>query len=200
MSSLAVQPVPPPPEPMRQFSVDEFHRMIDAGILGEDERVELLEGWLVAKMVHNPRHDAMIDSAREAIQNRVPSTWRVRVQSAITTDDSEPEPDLAVVIGPASRYKAAHPRPSDVGLIVEVADSSIRLDRGLKLRLYARAQIATYWIINLQDRCVEVYTDPTGPTATPDYRGRNVVVASAKLPLPQVLQPSGDITLAELFD
>jgi len=173
--------------------------MIEAGILGEDDPVELLEGWLVATMVHNPNHDSTVAAAQEALQKRVSQNWHIRVQSAITTQDSEPEPDLVVVVGPALRYKSAHPRPSDIDLVVEVADSSLRLDRGLKLRLYARAGIATYWIINLQDRCVEVYTDPAGPSAAPDYRQRNIVVGNASLALPTVLNPSGEIPLPELF-
>src|SRR5436305_4096318 len=85
-----------PPAPVRRFTVDEYHRMIQTGILEEDDSVELLEGWIVLKMPRNPPHDVAIDLAREAIETRLPAGWRVRVQSAITTSDSEPEPDLAV--------------------------------------------------------------------------------------------------------
>src|SRR4051812_8179793 len=116
MSSIAVQPVPPPSEPMRPFSVDEFHLMIEAGILGEEDRVELLEGWLVAKMVHNPKHDSTLAAVNKALLKRVAEAWHIRVQSAITTDDSEPEPDLAVVAGTELRYQLSHPRSQDIGL------------------------------------------------------------------------------------
>jgi Uma2 family endonuclease len=199
MSSIAVQPVSPPPEPMRQFSVDEFHRMIEAGILGKEDRVELLEGWLVAKMVHNPKHDSTVAAMHEAVQNRLPRGWHIRVQSAITTQDSEPEPDLVVASGSALGYASAHPGPADIALVVEIADSTLRLDRGLKLRLDARAGIKTYWIVNLPDRCVEVYADPAGPVADPEYRDRKIVAGTMMLSLPSVLQPTSEIPLAEIF-
>src|SRR4051812_40189587 len=95
---------PPPAGPLRRFTVDEYHRMIRTGILTEDDPVELLEGWIVLKMPHNPPHDATVDQSREVLQAALPAGWRVRVQSAITLSDSEPEPDLVVVPGPAARY------------------------------------------------------------------------------------------------
>jgi Uma2 family endonuclease len=79
----------------------------------------------------------------------------------LTTADSEPEPDLAIVRGPATRYVARHPGPLDVALVIEVADSSLQYDRGVKAELYARGGIPAYWIVNLVDSCVEVMTDPT---------------------------------------
>src|SRR5438552_3060212 len=95
-----------PPVPVRRFSVDEYHRMIDTGVLAEDEPVELLEGWIIPKMPRDARHDATIELADDTLSNRLPSGWRVRVQSAVTTGDSEPEPDLAIVKGsPRMRTK-----------------------------------------------------------------------------------------------
>src|SRR5262245_53367242 len=108
------------PYPVRKFSVEEYHRMIQAGILTEDDPVELLEGWVVPKMPHNPPHDGIVDLAREVIRGKLPAGWRVRVQSAITTPDSEPEPGLVVAPGPASRYFDHHPGPSEIALVVEV--------------------------------------------------------------------------------
>src|SRR5947208_2789285 len=130
---------PSHPPPSRRFSVEEFHRMIQAGVLDEDEPIELLDGLIVPKMVKNPRHDATVDAAREVIECRLPPGWRVRVQSAITTADSEPEPDLAVVLGPAARYRNNHPGPRDIALVIEVADSSLARDRDIKAALCARA-------------------------------------------------------------
>lgn len=144
--------------------------MIEAGILTEEDRVELLEGWIVPKMVHNPQHDATIDRTHEALRLRFSNDWRIRIQCAITTIDSEPEPDLVVVRGPASRYEHRHPHPQDVALLVEVADSSLPKDRDIKARAYARAGIVIYWIVNLPNRTVEVFSDPSGPTAMPHYR------------------------------
>src|SRR5438105_2876312 len=86
--------------PVRRFTVAEYHQMIAAGILGEDDKVELLEGLIVPKMARKPPHDAVLGIADDVIRARLPSAWKVRIQSAITTADSEPEPDIAVVRGP----------------------------------------------------------------------------------------------------
>ena len=182
MSAATLNPAIPP-VPTRPFTVEQWHRMIEAGVFDEDDRLELLEGWIVPKMVHNPRHDASVDCTREAVEKRLPPGWRVRVQSAVTTSDSEPEPDVAIVRGPATRYHDRHPGPSDMPLAVEVADSSVGRDRGLKLRIYARAAIPTYWIVNLIDRVVEVHTDPTGPGPMPTYRETQVVKVDESLSL-----------------
>src|SRR5947209_7411074 len=93
-----------PPVPVRRFTVDEYHHMIDAGFFAHDERFELLEGWIVPKMTRHPPHDVAIDLAQDMIRPLLPADWRMRIQSAITTQDSEPEPDIAVVRGSARRY------------------------------------------------------------------------------------------------
>jgi Uma2 family endonuclease len=154
--------------PVRRVTVEEYHRLAEVGILTEDDRVELLEGVISPKMVHRPPHDATVDLVDEVIRSWLPSDWRTRIQSAITTEDSEPEPDVAVVRGTARDYVARHPGPKDIGLLVEVADSSLDRDRG-KRRLYARAGVAAYWIVNLIDGCVEVYTQPSTATQEPVY-------------------------------
>ena len=140
--------------------------MIQAGILGEDDNVELLEGWIVPKMARNPAHDAMISMIMiDVLPPRLPKGWFCRGQSAITTTDSEPEPDIAVVRGTPRDYLARHPGPADMVLVIEVAESSLPRDRSHKGRIYAAASVPVYWIINLVDPQVEVYTDPTGPDA-----------------------------------
>ncbi len=159
------------PFPMRKFSVEEYHQLGRAGVLTERDSVELLEGWIVPKMNHNPAHDGTIELVEDNLRPRLPDGWRIRIQSTITTPDSEPEPDLAIVRGPAGRYVAEHPIQPDIAFVVEVAESSLSRDRD-KRRLYARAMIAVFWIVNLVDRRVEVYTDPTGPDAAPAYRRR----------------------------
>jgi hypothetical protein len=172
-----------PPYPVRRFTVAEYHQMIQAGILTEEDRVELIEGWIVPKMPHNPPHDSTVDQAQEMLLRLVPPGWRIRVQSAITTADSEPEPDLVITPGPASRYATRHPQPQEIALVVEVADSSLSFDRGDKCRSYARSGIVCYWIINLVHRHVEVYTDPTGSAAQPAYRQRTDYGRADSMPL-----------------
>jgi Uma2 family endonuclease len=171
-----------PHSSLRRFSVAEYRRMGEAGVLSQDDRVELLEGWIVRKMVHNPPHDATVDLVAEVLRNVLPPGWRIRIQSAITTQDSEPEPDLAVVRGQASTYVSRHPGADDIGLLIEVADASLGQDRGLKLRLYARASIGCYWIVNLADRLIEVHEGPSGAVSEPSYRHRRAYAASEEVP------------------
>jgi Uma2 family endonuclease len=156
----------------RRFSVDEYHKLIEIGILTEDDNLELLEGYLVHKMSRNPPHDATIQKAMKRLFRILSPNWDLRVQSAITVTTSEPEPDLAVVRGDENSYLTRHPGPADTGLVIEVADATLAGDRIDKGRIYARAGIACYWIVNLVDRQVEVYTAPSGPAASPAYAQR----------------------------
>jgi Uma2 family endonuclease len=157
----------PPQHLLKRFTVEEYHKMIQSGALDEEARFELLEGWIVYKVTKNPVHDSTVDRVQELLRDRLKG-YRVRVQSAITTADSEPEPDVVAAIGPASRYNTHHPGPADIALVVEVADSSLPRDRAKRL-IYARAGISVYWIVNLPEQVVEVYSDPTGPAAVPAY-------------------------------
>lgn len=152
-----------------RFSVARYQRMIESGILTPDDKVELLENWVVLKMAKNPPHDGTIDLVKEALPPRLPAGWMLRVQQTVVLPDSQPEPDFAVVRGNARSYLKRHPAPDDIGIVIEVADSSILRDQRDKTRIYARASIACYWIVNLVDRRVEVYTQPSGPTAVPSY-------------------------------
>ena len=182
-STLQLQQDEIPPFPVWRFTVELYHRLIAAGVFGEDDAVELLEGWIVPKMPRNPRHDATVDLADETLRGRVPAGWRVRGQSAVTTEDSEPEPDLAVVRGSARDYASRHPGPGDIALVVEVSDTSLARDRSFKGRIYARAGVPVYWVINLQDSVVEIYTDPADDGAGPAYRQRRVLGLEVSVPL-----------------
>ncbi len=170
--TLAEQDFKRPPFPVWRFTVDDYHRLIEKGILGENDRVELLEGWIVPKTTHNPPHDGTIQIISEQLRRWIPQKWDFRIQSAVTMADSEPDPDLAIVRDLEREYLTRHPGPPDIGLLIEVAESSLIQDREDKARIYARAGIPTYWIINLVDARIEVFSDPTGPEAQPAYRGR----------------------------
>jgi hypothetical protein len=184
----------PPPVPMRRFTVDEFHKMIEAGVFHEDDHIELLEGWIVEKMVHNPRHDATLQRTNKALLRRLSDDWDVRVQSAITLQDSEPEPDLAVVRG---RFDQRHPGPSDIELLIEVADTSLSFDRTIKASIYARDGIRRYWIVNIPSQTVEVYTlPPTGQHV--GYPTPQVFSLNDSVPL-QVAGLSASLPVSELF-
>jgi Uma2 family endonuclease len=156
----------------RRFSVAEYHRLIELGILTEDDNLELLEGYLVHKMSRNPPHDAALQKGTKRWLRFLPPGWDLRVQSAVTLTDSEPEPDFAVVRGDENVYLTRHPTAADIGLVVEVSDSTLPGDRDDKGRIYAGAGIACYWIVNLVDRQIEVYTAPSGATADPKFGQR----------------------------
>lgn len=170
VSTINEQSSAVPTDVIWRFSVEQYHAMIHAGILTEDDPVELLEGWVITKMSKNPRHSVVTQLVRETLARLLSSGWSVNTQEPITTADSEPEPDVAVVRGNRRQYLDHHPGPQDVALVVEVADSSLQRDRSLKKRLYAAAGISVYWIVNLLDGQIEVYTEPSGPTGQPDYR------------------------------
>ncbi len=170
------------PLPMHRFTVEQYHRMIDANVLGENDRVELLEGWIVEKMTHNPPHDGTILLVQTELLKVLPATHVLRVQSAITLADSEPEPDLAVAQGPMRRYLEEHPGPRDLALVVEVAGVTLHEDRGIKQRVYARARIPIYWIVNILDGIVQVYTNPRAGKA-PAYRQRQDLGGKDTIPL-----------------
>ena len=156
----------------RRFSVAEYHRLIELGVLTEDDNLELLEGYLVHKMTRNPPHDAAIQKGTKRWLRLLPAGWDLRVQSAITLAESEPEPDFAIVRGDETAYLTRHPTATDLGLVIEVSDSTLPGDRDDKGRIYARAGIACYWIVNLVDRQVEAYTSPSGPVPDPRYGQR----------------------------
>ena len=170
VSPALEQSVAVPTDIIWRFSVDQYHAMIQAGILTEDDPVELLEGWLITKMSKNPRHTFVTQLARDTVASLLPPGWYVNTQEPITTAESEPEPDVAVVRGNRRQYLDHHPGPQDIALVIEVADSSLPRDRTLKKRIYAAASISLYWIVNLLANQIEVYSDPSGPNEQPDYR------------------------------
>ena len=183
--SVATASISPqiPPYPIWKFSVADYHRLIDIGVLDENDRVELLEGWLVPKMSHGPLHDIAVELANERIRHALPSGWRLRVQSAITTGDSEPEPDLAIVRGDIRTAPRRHPLPTEIGLLIEVADTTLQNDRLRKTEIYGRAGILQYWIVNLQDRQIECYSQPTGPIPKPGYSHSDIQNPGGQLQL-----------------
>ena len=156
----------------RRFSVPEYHRLIELGMLTEDDNLELLEGYLVHKMSRNPPHDAAIQKGTKKWLRVLPAGWDLRVQSAVTLLDSEPEPDFAIVRGDETAYLTRHSAAADIGLLIEVSDSTLPGDRDDKGRIYARAGIPCYWIVNLHDRQIEVYTSPSGAVPDPKFAQR----------------------------
>jgi Uma2 family endonuclease len=162
-----------PDVPIYRLSVAQYHAMGRAGILDEDAPVELLEGWLAQKMTKHRPHTLATLLLRRALERLIEAGWYVDSQEPVTTADSEPEPDIAVVRGDPRDYPDRHPGPHDVALVVEVAESSLRQDRGPKKRVYAAGGIPVYWIVNLEARQIEVYTEPHTSRKASGYRQRH---------------------------
>ena len=156
----------------RQFTVDEYHKMIGAGILGEDDRVELLDGEIHNMSPIDPVHAAYVNRLNHLLSRQVDESVIVSVQNPVLLDDySEPEPDVALLRWRADYYAQAHPAPSDVLLLLEVANSSAGYDRSEKLPRYAAAGINEVWIINIKRRAIEQYMQPDGD----EYSSRKIL-------------------------
>jgi len=172
----------PPPYPIYRFTVAEYEELMRIGLLDEDSNVELLEGFIVPKMPKYPPHDSRIDLLNHWLIRNLPDGWIVRIQNSIVTPDSVPEPDVAIVRGQPGDYEDRHPSGADTALVIEVADSTVRRDRA-KAAIYARAGVPEYWIVNLEDRQIEVYSQPRGRGAKRAYPAPEVLKGSAELKL-----------------
>lgn len=188
-----------PPVPILRLTVEQYHAMGEAGILGPEDRVELLEGWLVPKMNKKPPHAVTSELIYAVLARLLPAGWHARAQNPITLTISEPEPDIVVVRGGSRDYLKRHPVPSEVAIVIEVADSSLAQDRGLKKRIYAEARIRVYWIVNLVDRIIEVYTDPSGPGEEPDYRQRRDFSSADEIPVMLEGREAGRVPVRDIL-
>ena len=142
----------------RTFTAEEYHRMVTAGILAEDDRVELIEGEIVRMSPIGSPHAACVDRLNALFTRRLARRATVRVQSPIALDGrSEPQPDVTVLRPREDYYAPQHPGPADILLVIEVVDTSGEYDRGTKLPLYARAGIREVWIVDVVHYTIEVY-------------------------------------------
>ena len=152
----------------RRWRRVEYDRLVELGMF-IGERLELLDGLLVVREPQGSSHAAIVMHVGQVLAAAFGGGWHARLQAPLALDDdSEPEPDVAIVTGAARDYLAAH--PSTAALIVEVADSSLRLDRRFKAELYARARLPEYWIVNLVDGALEVHREPQPGGGDPVYR------------------------------
>jgi Uma2 family endonuclease len=177
----------------RRFTVDEYHRMAEAGILGADDRVELLDGEIVQVSPIGARHAATVTRLEHLFHRLARDRAIIRGQNPVRLDNySEPEPDIALVTPRDDFYAAAHPAPHDVLLIVEVADTSLRYDRHRKLPGYARAGIPEVWLVDLTGDRVESHREPRGDAyASQQILGRDATLTPLRLP--GITVPVGDL-------
>lgn len=184
------------PMPHR-FSLQQYHALIDSGILGEQNSVELIRGELVKKMVIGNRHAACVKSLNRLLSAQLSESELVSVQDPITIGDSEPEPDVAVLVFRDDLYASRRPTTADVQLLIEVADTSLAYDRDVKMPIYAEAGIIEYWIVNLISDTIEVHRDARSDarygTVLTLERGQFVTpnaFAALSLSVDQILGPS----------
>jgi Uma2 family endonuclease len=179
MSTATRQPPSPlaPADPSQyRMTVDEFERIAE----GLDKPVELVDGFLVERTDMDPPHVLMRERLRRRLDRLVPEGWFARDEKPLRIPDfNERFPDVAVVRGDPEVYGIRHPGPEDIAILIEVSVSTIRRDRGEKQTLYAATGIPVYWIVNLKNRQVEVYTGP-GPDG---YASRNDFVEGHDVPV-----------------
>jgi len=175
-----------------------YDRLVEAGIFGSEDRVELLDGLLVVREPQGGRHATVVALVRAALEKAFGPSYYVREEKPIALDErSEPEPDVVVVPGRPRDYLNAH--PSRPVLVVEVADTSLALDRLRKGRLYARAGIADYWIVNLIDEGLEVYREPVRAPSGPDWKYDSVRLLRRNAVVTPLAAPRARIRVAALL-
>jgi Uma2 family endonuclease len=182
----------------RRWRRVEYERLVDLGVF-VGERLELLDGVLVVREPQGSPHAAIVTQVGQVLAAAFGGGWHPRLHSPLALGEhSEPEPDVAVVPGKPQDYIAAH--PSTAALVVEVADSSLRLDRRFKAAVYARAGLREYWIVNLVDRVLEVHREPEPASdGTDDWLYRSVDVLRPPLPVTPLAAPGARILIADLL-
>jgi Uma2 family endonuclease len=190
-----------PPEPVCALGVDRYEEMIRAGIIGEDDPVELLDGWMVPKMTKNPRHVLVSELLRDALEKVLLDGWHICSQQPVRLATSMPEPDLMVVRGQRREYRERLPQGEDLGLVVEVSDAGLARDQVLKKAIYAQAGIPVYWVVNLMESRIEAYSAPrAGKAETADYADREYFSLADAIPLVLDGRPMAVIAVRDLLE
>jgi hypothetical protein len=185
--------------PIHRISVQQYERMIDAGVFVKGPKLELIEGLLVLKMTQNPPHNFCVGEFMDFLQESIPDSWHLQVQSPLAVLDSRPEPDLAVLPFPRRDLGVRHPRGDETALVVEVADTSLEYDRGVKARLYAAGRVPVYVIVNIPERTVEIYSEPDGAGEMAHYRTLRTVGETERFALRLAGHDFPEILTRDLF-
>ncbi len=183
----------------RRWRRVEYERLVETGFFQPGDPVELVGGQLIVAEPQGSRHFAAVQAMEEALRSTFGRGWQVRGQGPLALDEeSEPEPDVAVVPGTFRDYVAGH--PSRPALVVEVSESSLALDRDHKGSLYARAGLADYWIVNLVDQTLEVYRDPTpDPAGSFGWRYRSIEVLRGEASVSPLALPGASIRVRDVL-
>jgi Uma2 family endonuclease len=201
MSTLAPMPIQPAapiriPWPLYRMTLEKYESLIASGFFAKRDDVQLINGYLVTRMADSPLHGAVLEAVRIAIGAILVAAWHTRSQSGlrIPAQVSIPRPDLAVVRGGPRDYLARYPEPADTALVAEVSISSLDEDRAMA-DIYAAGGIPVYWIVNVDDGQVEVYSNP-GPSG---YRSHHVLAPGHVLSVVIDGVEIGEIPVAEIL-
>jgi Uma2 family endonuclease len=179
----------------RRWRRTEYERLVGLGMF-VGERLELLDGVLVVREPQGSTHAAIVHTVGQILARAFGEAWHPRLQGPLALGEhSEPEPDIAVVTGATRDYLEAH--PATAALVVEVADSSLRLDRRFKAAIYARAGLPEYWIVDLVHRALEVHRDPQSAGEDSAYRSQEVLRPPAVVT--PLAAPAARIAVADLL-
>ena len=177
----------------KKFTIDEYHKLVDIGFFTENDRLELIRGEIIEmapkRTPHSVCNSTLFGELYKLFENRA----NVRGQEPITLpSNSEPEPDVVIAKKQDDNYLSAHPTVEDIILVIEISDSTLKYDRETKLPLYAEAGINNYWIINLVERCVEVYSNPFADFQNKfNYRNKSIILTNENIEIPNF----NDLTL-----
>ena len=175
-----------------KYSVVEYHRLGEAGVLRADERVELIEGEIIDRAPIGSRHAAVVKRLIQILTRAVGDRAIVSAQDPVAIENhSEPQPDLALLLPRTDFYAAAHPGAQDVLLIIEVADSSLRYDREVKIPLYARSKIPEIWLVDLENKTLTLYQQAKGES----YAQILVAANLGSITLPGMTDANVDVSM-----
>ncbi|HLP89388.1 MAG TPA: Uma2 family endonuclease [Nostocaceae cyanobacterium] len=183
----------------KQFTVEEYNHLTELGFFGEDERIELIKGEIVQMSPKRTPHSVCVTLLVTELIQLLSGRAMVRGEQPIVISDlSEPEPDIVIVRKVQDNYLSSHPQPSDILLLIEVADTSSKYDQDVKLSLYAEAGISDYWIFNLVDYDLQCYKEPYQSTQGKfGYRHKSILLPNETIILPSF--PDLVLDLSQVF-
>lgn len=180
----------------KKFTIDEYHKLLDLGFFSENDRIELIRGEIIEMAPKRTPHSVCNSLLWKQLYELIGKQAEIRVQEPITLAyNSEPEPDVVIAKQKSDNYLSAHPTVKDLILAIEISDSTLKYDKEIKLSLYAEAGINNYWIVNLVDRCLEVYSNPfSNNQENFNYRNKSIILSDEKVDIPEFLEVTLELT------